>query len=450
MDRHFYKTFLNISWPIALQNLMGAALNLIDTLMIGGLGEASVAAVGIANRLFFFFIVSLFGIYSGCGIFGAQFWGKKDLLNLHRVLGIMASLALPFALVFSAVALLFPAQYMFLFQRDAVVIGLGVEYLRIIAPSYLLMAVTFLYSYSSRTVHRTKLPMFISLFAISINTLLNYVLIYGNFGAPEMGVGGAATATLIARAVELALVLILIFGTANHPLKSSLKEMFSYGKSLFKAVVKRGTTVFLNETLWALGQAMFFIAYGFLGMSAIAVAQIQEFVVDLFISFFVGVSSACGVMTGNLLGARKFDLAEQYVKRFIKITLGLALLASLVIVGLAFVIPNFYGSFSAQTRQLLTLTIIVGGLFHLPRMYNFVAFVGVLRSGGDTLFCMLIDFIGIWVVSIPLAFLFCYVWPRPIYEVLAIVSLGEVFVLIAGHIRIGQKKWLRNVVDKFS
>ncbi len=449
MDRQFYKTFLNIAWPIAFQNLIGSALNLIDTLMIGGLGEASVAAVGIANRLFFFFMVSVFGIYSGCGIFSAQFWGKKDLLNLHRMLGIMISLALPFALVFGALAFFFPESYMFLFQRDAAVIDLGASYLRIIAPSYILMALSFLYSFSSRTIHRTKPAMLISLLAISINTLLNYILIYGNFGAPKLGVSGAATATLIARALELTLFLMLVYGAEDHPLKSSLRELFSYNKTLFKDVIKRATAVFFNEGIWSLGQVVLFIAYGFLGTSAIAVAQIYEIVVDIFIAFFVGVSSACSVMIGNVLGTSQFALAEQYAKRFIKITFGLAGLASVIIVGLAFIIPNFYDSFSAETRHLLTLTIIVGGIFHLPRMYNFVAFVGVLRSGGDTLFCMLTDLIGVWLIAIPLAFVFSILWPLPIYQVIAIASLGEIVVLIAGYVRIRQKKWLSNMVEKF-
>ncbi len=449
MNKQFYKTFLNIAWPIAIQNLVAAALNLIDTLMIGGLGEASVAAVGIANRLFFFFIVSIFGIYSACGIFAAQFWGKKDLLNLHRMMGIMASIALPFSLIFSTVAFLFPEQYVFLFQRDTTVIGLGAAYLKIIAPSYVFMAFSFLYSFTSRTIHRTKAPMLIALLAISINTFLNYTLIYGNFGAPQMGVEGAATATLIARIIELLLFFILIYSVKDHPLKTSLSEMFSYSKQLFKDVVKRGTPVFINEMIWSLGQAVLFIAYGFLGTAAIAVAQIAEIVNEIFISFFVGVSSACGVMIGNVLGLEQFDLAESYAKRFSKITILLAVCASAIIVGLAFVIPNLYHQFSGNTRHLLTLTIIVSGLFHIPRMYNFVVFVGILRSGGDTLFCMLLDMIGVWLISIPVAFTLVLFFPLPIYQVIAIVSLAEIILLIAGYLRVKKKKWLRNVVDKF-
>ncbi len=449
MDKQFYKTFLNIAWPIALQNLVGAALNLIDTLMIGGLGEASVAAVGIANRLFFFFIVSIFGIYSACGIFAAQFWGKKDLLNLHRMMGIMASIALPFSLIFSAVALIIPEQYIFLFQRDITVIGLGASYLKIIAPSYIFMAFSFLYSFTSRTIHRTKAPMFISLFALSINTILNYSLIYGHFGAPKMGVEGAATATLIARIIELMLYFVLINAVSNHPLKTKLSEMFSFSKGLFKDVIKRGTPVFINEMIWSLGHTVLFIAYGFLGTAAIAVAQIAEIVTDIFISFFVGVSSACGVMIGNVLGVDKFDLAESYAKRFSKITIFLAAIASVVIVGLAFIIPNFYAEFSASTRHLLMLTIIVSGLFHIPRMYNFVVFVGILRSGGDTLFCVLLDMISVLLIGIPLAFIIVLFFPMPIYKVIAIVSLGEIILLIAGYLRVKKKKWLCNVVEKF-
>ncbi len=449
MDKQFYKTFLNIAWPIALQNLVGAALNLIDTLMIGGLGEASVAAVGIANRLFFFFMVSVFGIYSACGIFAAQFWGKKDLLNLHRMMGIMASLALPFSIVFSAVALLFPEHYMFLFQRDAEVIALGGDYLRIIAPSYLATALSFLYFYTSRTIHRTKAPMVISLIALSLNTLLNYTLIYGNFGAPQLGVKGAATATLIARTVELVLFFTLVSLTKDHPLQTGIREMFSYGKALFGSVIERGTAVFFNEMLWALGQATFFIAYGFLGTSAIVVVQVSETINDVFIALFIGVSSACGVMLGNELGRDRFDLAEDYSRRFIKITLVLAGSVSLILMCLAFVVPGIYSNFSTSTRDLLRLTIMVSGLFHLPRMYNFVVFVGVLRSGGDTIFCMLLDMLSVWIIGIPTAFICVLFFDLPIYAVIAAASLGEIVSLVSGHFRMRQKKWLKNVVDTF-
>ncbi len=364
-------------------------------------------------------------------------------------MGIMASIALPFSLIFSIVAFLFPKQYIFLFQRDITVIGLGAAYLKIIAPSYIFMAFSFLYSFTSRTIHRTKAPMIISVLAISINTILNYTLIYGNFGAPKMGVEGAATATLIARIIELLIFFSLIYSVKAHPLKTSLSEMFSYSKQLFKDVIKRGTPVFINEVIWSLGQAVLFIAYGFLGTAAIAVAQIAEIVTDIFISFFVGVSSACGVMIGNVLGVDKFDLAESYAKRFSKITIALAAIASAIIISLAFIIPNFYANFSADTRHLLMLTIIVSGLFHIPRMYNFVVFVGILRSGGDTLFCVMLDMISVWVIAIPVAFVTVLFFPRPIYQVIAIVSLGEIISLIAGYLRVKKKKWLCNVVEKF-
>jgi len=196
-NQQFYRTMVTIAAPIAIQSLIGTSLNMVDTMMIGSLGAESIAAVGIANRIFFLFILFVFGGFSGMSIFTSQFWGQKDLKNIHRVQGIMLTFGFLVSGLFMVLALLFPRQIMQIFIDDPQVISLGVSYMRIIAWSYPLTAMTFAYSYASRSVHRTKLPMAASMVALSLNTFLNFCLIYGNFGFPKWGVAGAATASAI-------------------------------------------------------------------------------------------------------------------------------------------------------------------------------------------------------------------------------------------------------------
>lgn len=447
-NRRFYATFLNIAWPIALQHLVTSSLNLIDTLMIGGLGEAAIAAVGVANKLTFFFVVSAFGIYSACGIFAAQYWGKRQIEQVHRVMGVMLTFGTLFALIFVAIATLLPQYYMRLFTDDAQVIALGIDYLKIIAPSYIFTTISFMYAYISRSIHMTRYPMYISVFALSLNTVLNYALIYGHFGAPALGVSGAAIATATARVVELALFILVIYKLVDHPLRARLKALLSYKRDLVVGIIKHGFAVFINESSWALGNTVYFMAFGLLGKSALAVVQIASTVTDVFVSLFIGLSSACGVMLGNALGASEFDTARLYSRKFIRITLVLAAAVLVILLLITWFMPQLYGNFDSQTKHLLSLTLFVMAFAQIPKMYNFTAIVGILRSGGDTLFCMMLDIIGVWVIGIPLAFFAAIYLDVPIYIVVAFAYFEEYAKSIPAFYRVRSGKWINNVVDE--
>ena len=211
-DKEFYATLLRITIPIALQNLISASLNMIDTLMIGQLGENQIAAVGLANEVFFLLNLFLFGICSGTGIFVAQFWGKGDIKNIRRVLGLSIFCGLGISGIFTFVALAMPEKALGVFTRDPAVIELGVSYLSIVGLSYVMTAITYTYAFALRNTAQPKIPMILSAIAVVTNAVFNYILIFGKLGLPAMGVRGAALATVIARALELGLVLWVVYG----------------------------------------------------------------------------------------------------------------------------------------------------------------------------------------------------------------------------------------------
>ena len=342
-------------------------------------------------------------------------------------------------------ALVFPKQIMQIFIDDPEVIRLGVSYLRIIAWSYPLTAMTFAYSYASRSVHRTKLPMAASMVALSVNTILNYCLIYGNFGFPEWGVAGAATATVISRTIEMAILIGIIYLRKGHPLAASRKEMRDYDLPMVKRVIKTTAPVFVNEATWALGVTVYYIAYGFLGTEAVAVVQICYVVSDFFQSLFMGIGNAAAVMIGNQIGAGKESQAYEYGAKFLRMSFILSILIGAALYLSRGGIVQFY-SLDAQTKASLMKALAVVSAFQLPKMFTFVMIVGVLRSGGDTRYCMVLDMVGVWALGVPLAFISTLVWHLPVHWVLACVFFEEILKGLVAIPRFTSERWVNNVI----
>src|SRR5699024_10466754 len=226
-DKDFFRAMFAIALPITLQNLIASSVNMLDTLMITSLGEASLAAVGLANQVFFFYSVTVFGVSTGSAVFIAQFWGKKDKDNIKKILGLSLSIASLIGVIFTIAALFIPNRIMLIFSKDPEVIRLGVEYLTIVSLSYIITGISYSYGVASRSIGDAKMPMVVSLISFVTNGIFNYLLIFGKFGLPALGIRGAAYGTLIARVVELTLILYSVY-SGNGPLAASIKEMTNW------------------------------------------------------------------------------------------------------------------------------------------------------------------------------------------------------------------------------
>lgn len=443
--RNFLRLLITIGLPIVLQQIISLSLNMIDTFMIGSLGVGELAAVGAANKIYFIFSIICFGIYSGASIYVSQYWGVKDVAQIRKVIAIEMWIGVGLALFTVILAFLFAPQILSLFVREPRVIALGASYLRITCFTYLMTAFSFLMSFNSRAIHNLKVPTLASILAISINTFFNFGLIFGNFGLPKLGVEGAAIATVTARFVEMLLIMGYVYRSEDHPLAADLQTIRHLDIPLMKKVVKTALPVAASESAWSIGTTVCFIAYGLLGTSAVAIVQVASVINDLFQCIFFGLGNACAVMIGNELGRNHKALAYQYGKVFIFINIGVCLLMTAALLLCENWIVDIY-QYDAATSYMLKLTLTAYAIYTTPKMMSYVHICGILRSGGDTKFCMYCDLIGIWCIAIPLSFLAAAVWRLPLYLVVALSFSDEIVKCMVTLWRFKSKKWIHVLI----
>lgn len=444
-DKKFLKKTIAIGIPIAVQALLNTTLNLVDTMMIGSLGESTIAAVGLANKVFFVFTLLLFGIVSGSSILTAQYWGKRDVKNIRRVLGISLIIGLSGAVIFMLAGLFIPKVVMSIFTPSEGTISIGASYLAIVALSYPLTAITNCYISLLRATNQVKAPVFISIVSILVNVVLNYTLIYGNFGAPKLGGQGAAIATVIARLVECLSILAVVY-ISKGPAAAKIKELVAFDKEFIKKYLITVSPVIANEFMWGLGVTMYSLVYGRMGDEAVAAITITQNVEQICVVIFQGLSSATAVILGNELGANEIKDAERHSKSFFVLQFMLTIVMGMVCLLIRTPLINLFSvpdNIAADITKCLTVFVC-----YLPfRMFNLINIVGVLRSGGDTKASLLLDITGVWCVGIPFAFLGGIVLGLPIYYVYAMITIEEVYKFILGLRRYKQKKWLRNIIE---
>lgn len=442
-DQVFLRKALMIAIPIALQNMLNTVTNLVDTMMIGRLGSTAIAAVGLANKYFFVFNLLVFGVCSGSSILAAQFWGNRDLGNIRKVVGLAALIALFGAVFFFVPAFLKPELIMRIFTNSENSIGVGARYLRLACLTYPFIALSNVIVAMMRAINKVKTPVVTSLIAILINICLNYCLIFGNFGFPELGVAGAAIGTLAARIVELLLLIIVMYGP-KCPLRAHPRELFGWHRDFLRSFLLHASPVIANEFMWGLGTTLYSVAYGRMGDDAVAAITIATTIQDIVIVLWAGLSAATAVILGNELGAGRSERAEDYSVKFFTLSFVLSFFAMALIFVIRWPLIGIY-NITPEVAQSVSLCLLVFIAYIIPKMYNYILVVGVLRSGGDTRMCLFLDTSGVWFIGVPLAFLGALVWHLPIYGVYALVLSEEIYKMILGTWRYRQKKWLRNI-----
>lgn len=444
-DKAFFKTLFALGIPVAIQHMISSSLNMVDVVMIGQINEASITAVGLANQLFFVFILLLFGINSGGAIFTAQFWGRKDTVSVHRATGVCLSFSLAGGVLFTLLALLVPESIIALFSNDPQVIGLGASYMRIVGFSYLFTAVSICMTTAARSVGDAKMPMRASALSLGLNTGLNAVLIFGLLGFPALGVQGAAIATVIARLLEMVIILVTI-QTSLHPLKATAREYFSFSRAFAHRVVVKSLPVVANEFFWALGMTLYVAAYSRLGTEAYAAYQIAQTVERLFFVAAMGIGSAAAVMIGNLLGENRREEAILYARYLNLLTAICGVILGGILFATAPLVARFF-NVSPIVRQNAVYVMQVIGVVLTVKMVNALQVIGTLRGGGDTTFSLIMEVSSMYLVGVPMAFLGALVWHLPVYWVVALVSLEEITKAIAGIGRLLSNKWANTVID---
>ena len=441
VNRQFYKKLTIVGIPMVIQQVIAVTLNLADTIMVGKVGENALAAVGAANQIYFIFGVVLFGVFSGAAVHAVQYWGIRDLVSLRKIIGIDYTVCVVLA-VPAIIFVYFAAPFLIgLFADEPEVIELGTKYLHIACFTYIFAGLTFVISYNSRAIQDVKVPTIINGGAILLNILFNYLLIYGNFGFPKLGVEGAAIATLIARVAECIAMHLSVYLRKEYPLKAKLGEMLSYSRELFTGVMKTAIPVILTEGLWAVSVSCIFAAYGKISAAAFAVSQVAMTVTDFFQTVYFGLGNASAVLLGEVLGQGKKKLTYQYSRNILKITWCLNVIMTAAIILMREPIANIY-NFEPETTEMLMKALLVYAIAMTPKMLSYMMICAIFRPGGDTMFCMYVD-VGFNVgVQIPLAYISVLVFNLPLHWAMAVVAIADAVKIVICYYRYFSKKWM--------
>lgn len=443
--KNFYNNILKIALPVTVQSLLQALLNLIDGIMIGNLGSASIAGVGLGGKFISLFTVTMAAVVTVAGIMIAQYKGNQNNNGISNSFYCNLYFTLLIAGLFMVVSLVFPKQIMSLYTGDKVTINLAAIYLMIMTAGFIPQSVTLMLSALLRNMECARLPLAASFVSVITNTFLNYCFIFGAGVFPAMGVAGAALASSISRIIELIIVLALYFKVKN---KKNIELTFQI-KVERTFVVKIWTIlapILLCEFLWSLGENFYAMIYGHIGTEACAAMALTYPIQTIVFGILSGLSASAGIVVGKSLGEGSNEKAYMEAKEFIKITIIAAICISVIIMFLAGYYVRLFNVI-ADTRNIAVSILYAYSLVFCAKVTNMVLGGGILRSGGQTKYIMVIDIVGTWLIGVPLGFITAYILKLPIYYVYFILSLEEYVRLILEIRLFKSKRWLVNVTD---
>ncbi len=446
-DRAFTRWVVIVALPLILQDLVGASLHIIDGLMVSSLGDAAYSAVTQANRFTFVYQLFCFGTASGGAIFMSQYWGAQDIPRMRHSMGISLVAVLLLSVPFVLGALFFPQVIIAGFLPAGESYDIAVVYLRTVAPSYVLIGLSTVYSMCIKAGEKTYVPLIAGVVSIAINTFLNYVLIFGHFGMPRLGVFGAAIATNIAAGVQLIVNLAFAYGK-RLPAGATIRQMISGDRGFIRRFTKVVLPVIFNEGLWALGTTMYGVYYGRMGDVAVAATGVCSTIDSLVWVFIFGMMHATAIIIGKTLGAGRKEDAYLYAKRLIAGAMVAGLILGGIMIAIRMPILSFFSGLSAPVIEKASIILLLGSLTMWFRAFNAINVVGVLRSGGDTVFSLCLDVGSMWLIGVPLCAVATFVLHLPVEYVYLCTFVEEVAKMVIGVPHFIGRKWLNNITEK--
>jgi len=451
-DRDFYAQVVAVVVPIIIQNTVSNVVSLLDNVMVGRVGTLQMSAVAIVNQLLFVFNLCIFGGLAGAGIFATQYAGAHDdkgVRDCFRVKWMIALSMLACALV---VLIAFPKRLigMYLAQETAqadaaATLGFGMDYLTVMLWGLLPFGVSQVYASTLREVGETRLPMFASVAAILVNLVFNYFLIFGKCGFPELGVTGAAIATVLSRYVETAVIMVYTHMKSHHFgfIRGAYRSL-RVPKPLMISILRRGTPLLVNEFLWSSGMAVLLQCYSVRGLDVVAACNIATTVSNLFKVVFLSMGNAVAIMVGQALGANDIERAKNCTWRLMTLSVGSNLIMATLLVLFAPAIPNIYNT-EPHVRQIATQLIYVVAVMMPAYSFSHCCYF-TLRSGGKTIITFLFDSVFTWCVNVPAAWLLAYKTGLGIVPLYFGVQALEMVKVVVGFVLVKKGVWIHNIV----
>lgn len=442
MEKSFYKKILAIALPITVQNMVSYSVNMMDTLMIGSLGEDVLSAAALAGQIFFMYSLLIGGIASGASVLASQYYGKGDMDNLRIVVSMALKIAVGVGVFFTLTLLLIPNSILRIFTPDMKVVRLGASYLRAIAVSYLFYAATTTFLILLRSLQDVVLSLRIYLISLFVNVLGNYIFIFGKIGAPRLGIVGAALGTILARGVEVILLLVYL-RYREEKLRFRLKMMKLYDKRLLKDLVRYGLPVTAGEFLWGLGVTVHSVILGHMGAAAVAANSICNVMHQFVLSFVQGMGSASAVVIGNFVGAGKCDYAQKASWVLVKIFAVCAVITGVFMLAVSEPFFSFY-NLTADTLALARRFMLTYAVITMFRAVASPIIVGIFWGGGDTVFATKVDMGFLWAL-IPFGALGAFVFHLDPALVLLILRLESPLKMVVALYHLRGVKWIKSI-----
>ncbi len=444
-DRDFNRKLFSLVIPIALQQLMLAVVSASDAFMLNLISQDKMSAVSLATQITFVENLFLAAMTIGLSMLAAQYWGNGDTGAVERIFAYVMKITVAISFVFFITALLFPDLLMGLFTNEPILIDGGSQYLRLVAPSYILSGMTQMYLCILKNSGRAIRAAVIGSVCLFGDMIMNIVLILGLFGLPRMEIAGAATSTTVAYAVGL--LWCVIEASQKGRVKLKIKNIIKTDKELRKVFWKYTAPVLGNEIVWGVGFTMFSVIMGHLGSDAVAANSVADIVKNLVSCFCIGLASGGGIIVGNELGAGRLEIAKEYGKKLCVIAVlngmasgALLLLISPIVLSLS--------NMSETATEYLKWMLIICSYYMIGKSINCTTISGIFCAGGDSKFGFACDAVVMWCIAVPLGFISAFVLKLPVIAVYFIISLDEILKIPAVYKNYKKYKWVKDLTVK--
>ena len=443
-EKSFGRTVLSLVLPLAIQNLINVAVNGADVFMLQMISETSLSAASMAGQVYFILTLILFGLSSGAAVLTAQYWGKRDVRTVEKVMGMTVRFAVTVSMVFFAVAFCFPRAVMSVLTDVPAVIDEGVPYLRIMACSYPITAVTIICLNVLRTVEKVNISTAVYLLSLFTNIGLNLCFIKGWLGFPRIGIAGVAIATVSARLLEIVITLVYV-RRRKSLVRLRFKDVFKRNKLLSKDFLHYSMPVVLNEMLWGTAISLSATIIGHLGQEPIAAQSVATTVRQLAMVVVFGIANATAIIVGKEIGAGRVERAKTYSRKLMRFSLAAGVCGAGLMFGLHSAIPSVMGNLSDLAAEYLRFMLLAMSVYVVFSSVSATGIVGVFRAGGDTRMGLLLDVGTLWFICLPLGFLAAFVWNLDVKWVFIILISDELLKFPIVLWRFRSMKWLNNV-----
>ncbi|NLA77543.1 MAG: MATE family efflux transporter [Clostridiales bacterium] len=442
-DRDFYKSFISLTSVIALQNLITFSVNLADNIMLGGYSETALSGVAIVNQIQFLLHMLVMGTANGMVVIASQYWGKRETEPIKKVFAVVFWLDLAIGIIFMLLGFFMPGQLCSLLTNELPVIAEGVKYLKIVCFSYGVFAVTTVLLGTLRSVEVVKIGFAVSALALVVNVFLNYSLIYGHFGFPELGVEGAAIATLISRIAELSVVVVYAL-FVDKRLRLRLRDTLSVRREYVKDYVRSGLPVGLSSGSWGVAMAVQTAILGRLGTSVIAASSIASTILQVVSVFAYGTGTSSQIIIGKAVGAGKTEKIKEYSRTLQVLYVIIGVASGLALCAIKNPVLSFY-NVSDETAELAGRFVIVLCFIVVGTAYEMPCLGGIVGGGGDTKFVLYNDIIFMWCIVIPMSFVSAFVLElSPVITFFCLKS-DQITKCVVAIFKVNRYRWIKNL-----